>query len=146
MSSSQIGHLGKGERNNQLSSVNPLIRLSGLKYCVSKTQNSIHELAGYDSEMPSAAVPGPGNTLHNFMFIPHTSFGWCVDVVSMMSFGSQPAFADPLNTMKAREFLQKGNNHLNRYEFQQALDAYTECLLCDPNNRTAREQHRIDPQ
>lgn len=56
-----------------------------------------------------------------------------------LPFAAQPAFADALNVMKAREFLQKGNNHLNRYEFQQALDAYTECLLCDPNNRHARE-------
>lgn len=50
-----------------------------------------------------------------------------------------PACADALDAMKAREYLQKGNVHLTRLEFQQALDAYTECLLCDPNNRTAKE-------
>lgn len=50
-----------------------------------------------------------------------------------------PACADQLDAMKAREFLQKGNNHLNRLEFQHALDAYTECLLVEPNNRTAKD-------
>lgn len=59
--------------------------------------------------------------------------------LALLSFAQQSAFADPLNTMKAREYLQKGNVHLTRYEFQQALDAYTECLLCDPNNRTAKD-------
>lgn len=61
--------------------------------------------------------------------------------VAISLFFSTPSvvYADPLNTMKAREFLQKGNNHLTRFEFQQALDAYTECLLCDPNNRTAKD-------
>lgn len=59
--------------------------------------------------------------------------------VTVMVASQPPALADPLNTMKAREFLQKGNVHLTRLEFQQALDAYTECLLCDPNNRTAKD-------
>lgn len=61
--------------------------------------------------------------------------------VAVSLFFSTPTvvYADPLNTMKAREFLQKGNNHLTRFEFQQALDAYTECLLCDPTNRTAKD-------
>lgn len=61
--------------------------------------------------------------------------------VALSLFFSTPTvvYADPLNTMKAREFLQKGNNHLTRFEFQQALDAYTECLLCDPTNRTAKD-------
>lgn len=63
---------------------------------------------------------------------------------SVVAFGfffcmQMPARADALNAMKAREYLQKGNVHLTRLEFQQALDAYTECLLCDPNNRTAKE-------
>lgn len=52
---------------------------------------------------------------------------------------AQPAFADPLDAMKAREYLNKGNNHLTRLEFQLALDAYTECLLYDPNNRIAKD-------
>ncbi|MBA3856438.1 MAG: hypothetical protein C0507_05955 [Cyanobacteria bacterium PR.3.49] len=50
-----------------------------------------------------------------------------------------PAGAESLEAMKAREFLQKGNIHLTRLEFQAALDAYTECLLLEPNNRTAKE-------
>ncbi len=63
----------------------------------------------------------------------------CIAVLSSLGFTAPPAFADPLDAMKAREFLQKGNVHLTRLEFQQALDAYTECLLCDPNNRTAKD-------
>lgn len=50
-----------------------------------------------------------------------------------------PVSAESLEAMKAREFLHKGNVHLTRLEFQQALDAYTECLLLEPNNRTAKE-------
>lgn len=50
-----------------------------------------------------------------------------------------PVRAETLEAMKAREFLQKGNNHLTRLEFQLALDAYTECLVLEPNNRTAKE-------
>lgn len=44
-----------------------------------------------------------------------------------------------MDAMKAREFLQKGNAHLNRLEFQKALEAYTESLLCDPDNRVVKD-------
>ncbi|MBC7997963.1 MAG: tetratricopeptide repeat protein [Leptolyngbya sp.] len=44
-----------------------------------------------------------------------------------------------LDAMKSREFLQKGNGHLNRLEFQKALEAYTESLLCDPDNRVVKD-------
>ncbi len=88
--------------------------------------------------MPSAGFPVQAILCITLCLSP-IPLSVALSTISMLSFGAQPAFADALNTMKAREFLQKGNNHLNRYEFQQALDAYTECLLCDPNNRTARD-------
>lgn len=89
--------------------------------------------------MSSAGFPGRAILCITLCLSPIPLSVAGAGAVMMLPLTAQPAFADPLDTMKAREFLQKGNNHLNRYEFQQALDAYTECLLCDPNNRTARE-------
>ena len=110
----------------------------GFKYLDKKdTKTSLMSLPG-TTGMPSAGFPCRAILCITLCLSPiPLSVAGCAVIV--LPFLAQPAFADPLDTMKAREFLQKGNNHLNRYEFQQALDAYTECLLCDPSNRNARE-------
>ncbi len=111
----------------------------GLKYLDKKnTKNLLMSLPG-TTRMPSAGFPCRAILCITLCLSPIPLLVAGASAISMLPFVVQPAFADPLDTMKAREFLQKGNNHLNRYEFQQALDAYTECLLCDPNNRNARE-------
>lgn len=129
---------------------NHLYDFPGFKYLNKKdTKNPSMSLSG-TTDMSSAEFPRRAILCITLCFssIP-ISVGWLpavsilalapLSAVSILPFTAPPAFADQLDAMKARDFLQKGNNHLNRYEFQQALDAYTECLLCDPNNRTARE-------
>ncbi|HEY9788643.1 MAG TPA: tetratricopeptide repeat protein [Candidatus Obscuribacterales bacterium] len=53
----------------------------------------------------------------------------------------QPGYAETsrLDQMHAREYINQGNLHLARREFQKAIDAYTECLLIDPRNQTAKD-------
>jgi len=136
MSSSSFGHLGIWSRNIQSSSGLGFFYQDGLSKVESKgVQLESISLAG-KTRLPSVRFPARAMlciTLSLSSGMPHLL------AFSFLFSSQQPALADPLNTMKAREYLQKGNVHLTRYEFQQALDAYTECLLCDPSNRTAKD-------
>lgn len=54
---------------------------------------------------------------------------------------SAQALGEPsrLDVMKSRDLVNKGNVHLARREFEQALETYTEALMLDPKNQVAKE-------